>query len=148
MNFPFEDFGLKSNNLYEILATTYNISTQKFNLMPNTSCMGIRFTEKGDIRIYPYPTTSTFKNLKQNGLLVVNFIDNIYLYALAALKGNDSPLKIKEFPKRKYEILKLPFPIKLKNSQKISKISFIKGTWGLLLCKSFLEKKLVKKSSI
>ncbi len=42
LNF-YKDLGLEKGNLYEIFATTFYINTETSVLVPNTSCMGIRF---------------------------------------------------------------------------------------------------------
>ena len=37
-----QDFGLITDYLYEILATTYSIDSNSRQISPNTSCMGIK----------------------------------------------------------------------------------------------------------
>jgi hypothetical protein len=147
MTFPYKEFGLKNEKLYEILATTYKFSEQFRGLIPNTSCIGIRMTKKGNIKMNPYPTTTTFKNLKRNGIVIINFIDNIYLYALAALKQRNNEINIK-IPKESYDFLHIKTPFAIKNEKKISILPFLKEAWGLLVCKSIKEKKKVKKSNL
>ncbi|MHA1241572.1 MAG: DUF447 domain-containing protein [Promethearchaeota archaeon] len=78
--------GLKMNYLYEVLATTYSIKNNK--LVPNTAAMGIRLLENNTIKIWPFPNTTTYKNLDSTKLIILNFVDDIFLYAIASLKDN------------------------------------------------------------
>ena len=98
--FNYQDFGLKKEILYEIIATTYSIEEKTGKIGPNAACMGIRVLDNCEIAINHFPNTSTYKNLKENSLLVINFVDNVYLYALAALKDPDSHIGLKEFPSK------------------------------------------------
>ena len=87
-----QDYGLEKDNLYEILATTFSLSVPSGDVEPNTSCMGINLIENDLIKINPFPNTTTLKNLRETGIITLNFVDNIYLYALAALKGTNSSI--------------------------------------------------------
>ncbi|NHJ20640.1 MAG: DUF447 family protein [Candidatus Lokiarchaeota archaeon] len=77
--------GLKANYLYEILATTFSIENNQ--IIPNTASMGIRLVDKQTITIWPYQNTTTYKNIENNKLLVINLVDDVYLYAIASLKN-------------------------------------------------------------
>ena len=54
------------------------------------------------IKITPYPDTTTSKNLKANRYISINFIDDIYLYALAALKKLKTNSFFTDFPAKYY----------------------------------------------
>ena len=96
MDVNFLELGLKKGYLYEILATTFLVKRNE--IIPNTSCMGIRRRKINEISIEPYPNTNTYKNLKENSLICINFVENIFLYALAALKGLYLSEKYRIFP--------------------------------------------------
>ena len=83
----FKSIGLKKNYLYEILATTFSIDDTL--MIPNTASMGVRRVGKKEIKIWPYPNTTTYKNIENSKFLVLNFVDDVYLYALASLKGSN-----------------------------------------------------------
>ena len=82
--------------MYEILATTYSITEDGKEIKPNASCMGIRVLEDNQIQISPFSSTSTYRNLKKSSTIAINFVDDVYLYALAALKEQDSPIGLTE----------------------------------------------------
>lgn len=154
MKFFQQLFGIKYNHLYEILATTIRYDALKEEFIPNTSVMGIRVVNKNIIKITPYPTTQTYKNLKDNRFATINLVNNIYLYALAALKEPDSPIGLIEFPKEKYDYLKISnienlaknFPKNIIDT--IKKVPYIKSASGILICKAFNEKKKLKKDKL
>ena len=100
MNF-YRDLGLKKENLYEILATTYALDEENNEIIPNMACMGIRIVDNDIIKISPYPNTTTYSNLKSNKFLAINFVNDVSLYALAALK--EFPPDFKESQKDYYK---------------------------------------------
>ncbi|MFX0023254.1 MAG: DUF447 domain-containing protein [Candidatus Hermodarchaeota archaeon] len=125
MTFNLKGFGLKKDNLYEIIATSYSIYDEGSAIKPNASCMGIRVIEGDQIQMSPFYRTTTYKNLKQNNQIAINFVDDIYLYALAALKEKDSPVRLYDFPSDYYDYKHLEF---------LSiDIPFIKKAWGILI---------------
>ncbi len=131
MTFNLKNFGLKKNNLYEIIATSYSISADGLIIKPNTSCMGIRVIEGKQIQMSPFYSTTTYKNLKQNSIIVINFVDDIFLYALATLKEKDSPIGLNEFPSIYYDF---------KHLESLSMdVPFIKKAWGILIGKVLKE---------
>jgi len=138
--FNYQDFGLKEGNLYEIIATTYSVTKKGKEIKPNASCMGIRMIEGEQIQISPFYSTITYKNLKENSLLVINFVDNVYLYALAALKDPDSHSGLKEFPSKYYSFRDM----KLRNIS----LPYIKKAWGFLICEVTEHFQKIKESSI
>lgn len=121
-----QDFGLKEGNLYEIIATTYSITKNGKEIKPNASCMGIRMIEGEQIQISPFYNTITYKNLKEYSTIVINFIDDVYLYALAALKEPDSPINLTDFPLKYYDFKHL--------ESRAMDVPYIKKAWGILIC--------------
>ena len=138
MDVNFQELGLKKGYLYEILATTFSVKRNE--IIPNTSCMGIRIRDNNEISIEPYHNTNTYKNLKQNSLICINFVDNIFLYALAALKGLYLSEKYKVFPIEYYNY----YDIK-EYDKSIRKIPYINQAWATLFCEIKKEAKLTRK---
>jgi hypothetical protein len=123
--FDYQDFGLIEGNLYEIIATTYSISKTTKEIKPHASCMGIRMIEGGQMQISPYYSTFTYKNLKEYNTIAINFVDDIYLYALAALKDPNSSINLTEFPSKYYEFKYL--------ESRFIGVPYIKKAWGILI---------------
>ncbi|MFX1591254.1 MAG: DUF447 domain-containing protein [Promethearchaeota archaeon] len=123
--FNYHDFGLKEGNLYEIIATTYSITKNSNEIRPNASCMGIRMIEGEQIQISPFYSTTTYKNLKDYSIIAINFVDDIYLYALAALKEPESPINLTEFPSKYYDFRYL--------ESRAVDVPYIKKAWGILI---------------
>lgn len=140
MNFDPRDFGLKKDYLYEILASTYSITENGKEIKPNTSCMGIRLTDDNQITISPYPSTYTYINLKDTSIITISFLDNIYLYALAALKEANSPIGLTEFPPKYYNFKNL-------ESRAIS-MPYINEAWAILICEVESEFQKVKQNGL
>jgi hypothetical protein len=138
MDVNFKELGLKKGYLYEILATTFSINRNE--LIPNTSCMGIRIRDNNEISIEPYHNTNTYKNLKQNSLFCINFVENIFLYALAALKGLHLSEKYRIFPLEYYDY----YDIRGFNKS-ISNIPYINQAWAILFCEIKKESILTRK---
>jgi hypothetical protein len=120
-----QDFGLRQDNLYEIIATTYSIIKKSNEIKPNASCMGIRMIEDQQIQISPFYNTITYKNLKENSIIAINFVDDVYLYALAALKEPDSTINLTDFSSKYYGF-------KYLESRAID-VPYIKKAWGILI---------------
>ncbi|MFX1570883.1 MAG: DUF447 domain-containing protein [Promethearchaeota archaeon] len=123
--FNYQDFGLKEGNLYEIIATTYSILENGMEIKPNASCMGIRMIEGKHIQISPYYNTITYKNLKEFNTIAINFVDDIYLYGLAALKEPNSLINLTEFPPKYYNFKYL--------ESRSMDVPYIKKAWGILI---------------
>ena len=150
--FNYRDFGLKKNNLYEILAVTFSKSGEKEKISPNTSCMGIKVIEDNIIKIGPYPNTTTYKNLKASGFITINFVENVYLYALAALKEDNSPLGLTKFPSEYYNYYegfngKYNVDIRKKNSNMVL-IPYINKAWLILMGKVIEKNQITKKDGL
>jgi len=140
MNFEPKHFGLKGDYLYEIIATTYSINNEEIAIKPNASCMGIRLLEGNQIEICPFYSTTTYKNLKQYSTIAINFIDDIYLYALAALKEPDSVIGLTDFPSKYYDFKYL--------ESKAMDVPYLKNAWGLLIGEVSQEFQKAKKDDI
>jgi len=140
MKFNPQEFGLRVNCLYEILATTYSTNEKFRKIAPNASCMGIRLLKNNKISIHPFPSTITYKNLKKNSLFVINFVDNVYLYALAALKESDSHIGLTEFPFNYYAFKEL-------KSKNVS-LPYINKAWAYLICEEIEQIEKVKKNAL
>jgi len=123
--FNYQDFGLKKDNLYEIIATTYSITENGMQIKPNASCMGIRMIEDTLIQISPFYSTTTYKNLKEQSIITINFVDDVYLYALAALKEPGSVINLTDFPIKYYDFKN----IEARNMD----IPYIRKAWGILI---------------
>ncbi len=131
MTFNLKNFGLKKGYLYEIIATSYSLSANGLAIKPNTSCMGIRVIEGDQLQMSPFYSTTTYKNLKQNNIIVINFVDDVFLYALAALKEKGSPIGLNEFPSKYYDY---------KHLESLSMdVPFIKKAWGILIGEALKE---------
>ncbi|MFX1317066.1 MAG: DUF447 domain-containing protein [Promethearchaeota archaeon] len=152
MNITYKELGLKFNHLYEILATTYFQNSKEGKIVPNTACMGIRLISDTIIEIMPYPDTTTFKNLQETRYIAINFVDDIYLYAIAALKALGSDLHFKKFPTKYYSYYEIqkdlnePFKKELKSSSIL--IPYINKAWALILCKVLDENQIIKKDGL
>lgn len=139
MTTNFLEYGIKEGYLYETLATTF--SKNKEEIIPNTSCMGIRIKDKETISIIPYPNTTTYKNLKETGLICINFVENVYLYALAALKGYFLSEEFRIFPNKYYDY----YNLKRENKPYTRKFPFIKQAWLIIVCELINELHFIKK---
>ncbi|MGB5911692.1 MAG: DUF447 domain-containing protein [Promethearchaeia archaeon] len=138
MDVNFQELGLKKGYLYEILATTFSIKRNE--LIPNTSCMGIRIRNNNEISIEPYPNTNTYKNLKENSLICINFVESIFLYALAALKGLQLSEKFRIFPIEYYSYYDIR-----EDNKPLGKIPYINQAWASLFCEIKKESQLTRK---
>jgi len=152
--FNYRDFGLEEGNLYEILAITFSEFDKKGKIKPNTACMGIRCIKNNLLKISPYPETTTLKNLKKNGWIVINFIDDVYLYALAALKEPNSTIGIEEFPSKYYEYyessISKDFRKNFNNFTKSDKIliPYINEAWLFLYGKVVAKDQITKTNGL
>jgi hypothetical protein len=149
MRFNPNNYGLRRDYLYEVLACTFRIKATSSDIVPNTSCMGIRLIENDYIKLGPYPNTTTCQYLKENGLMSINLIGNIYYYTLAALKGKYLPIKFREFPEDYYDFKNVKLENSLKTNsgdfiQRVMKIPSIKDAWGVLYCEVIEETQRLK----
>lgn len=129
---------LNKDVLYEIIATTFSTEKDGQLIIPNASCMGIKLNKMNKIEISPFHNTTTYRNLKANGYVVINFVDDIYLYALAALKNPESSIK---FPLEYY----LYTTLKSKWKKSYRTFPCVKKSWGILIGKITNEVKLINK---
>jgi len=137
-----QDLGLEKGNLYEILATTFSKSVISEELKPNTSCMGIKLLENDLIKITPFPNTTTLRNLKDTGIITLNFIENIYLYALAALKESNSSIS---FPLNNYNYIEIDNPFEDSLEKSTMLIPYVRSSWAFLICIVADEDQIIKR---
>ncbi len=140
--------GLKMNYLYEVLATTYSIKNNK--IIPNTAAMGIRLLENNTIKIWPFPDTTTYKNLDSTKLITLNFVDDIFLYAITSLKAIDFSNSIETSSEQYYNY----FPFDVKNKYKaIFKgiirdntihLPYLNQAWAIISCVATNKNQTVK----
>ena len=138
--FNYHNFGLTKNCLYETIATTYSIKEENREIKPNASCMGIRIIEGEQIQITPFYSTTTYKNLKEYGIITINFVDDVYLFALAALKEPDSNIGLTEFPSKYYDFKYL--------ESRAMDVPYIKKAWAILVGEVSQEFQKAKKDDL
>jgi len=144
------EIGLRRNHLYEILATTVSKDETLKEITPNTSCMGIRVIQDDILTIGPYPTTQTYKNLKDNGLLTINLADNIKFYAIAALKAEiiDSSRGIQGFSLRDYGFRDVMIQNEKTKERYLYSFPFLKEAWASIFCKAIDKKEYTKQDGL
>jgi hypothetical protein len=145
----YKTIGLEKNLLYEILATSLSIKNE-YQITPNTASMGIRIMNNNLISIMPYPKTKTFQNINQIPIITLNFVDDIFLYALASLKSSNS-LDISEKASNLiYDFQQVKSSTHLEDQLKPIKfgvdisIPFIKSSWAFIICEVKEKKKSFK----
>jgi len=144
--------GLKINYLYEVLATTYSIKNNK--LVPNTAAMGIRLLENNTIQISPFPNTTTYKNLDSTKLIALNFVDDIFLYAIASLKSNFTSSSIETVTEQFYNLY--PFDVKNEHEAIFKGITrdnrihlpYLNQAWAIISCVATNKNQTVKKDNL
>lgn len=127
-----ELFGIKLNCLYEIIAVTFCETEKNQEIFSNSACMGVRFLENDTFQMTPYIETDTYKNLDKIPYVSINFIDNIYFFAQAALLGENAGQTEREFP-ISYFNLKEGIP-------------YLKESWGVIFGK-LEEHKIITKTT-
>ncbi|MFW9877694.1 MAG: hypothetical protein ACFFG0_31795, partial [Candidatus Thorarchaeota archaeon] len=68
---------------------------------------------------------TTYKNLKEYSTIAINFVEDVYLYALAALKEPFSPIGLTDFPSNYYDFKYL--------ESLMMEVPYIKKAWGILI---------------
>ncbi len=129
-----QDYGLNQDCLYEVLACT--ISKKNEIEYPNTASMGIRIINDKLLKIKPYYNTITHKNIKESGIVSINFIDNVFLFAQASLKeikGGFKGIPIDEYHYYDY-----------KYRGKNYKCPYMKDSWMVIFCNVVNETHIVK----
>ena len=132
MEVGYQDLGLKDGYLYETIATT--TSSMKDKSIPNASCMGIRINNNRII-IRSYHTTKTYRNLTNKSLICINFVDDISLYALAALKGPFLSKEYEMIPENYYNYYSFKNKNSILKSLKTDQVPYLMDAWGLIICK-------------
>lgn len=138
--FDYKEFGLKKDYLYEVITTTSSNTEENKEIHPHASCMGIKLIEDEQIQISPFYGSTTYKNLKESSIVTINFVDNIYLYALAALKEPNSPIGLTTFPSKYYSFKYL--------ESLAMDVPFIPKSWGILVGKVSHEFQKTKKDDL
>lgn len=113
-----ELFGINFNYLYETIAVTLAKLEKEKKIIPNSACMGVKFLDNNTFQMTPYLETDTYKNLIKSPYVSINFVDNIYFYALAALLGENSGHTEREFPDSYYDSK--------------DEIPYLKESWGVI----------------
>jgi len=133
-----QDYGLNRDCLYEVLACT--ISKKNEIEYPNTASMGIRIINDKLLKIKPYYNTITHKNIKESGIVSINFIDNVFLFAQASLKeikGGFKGIPIEEYLYYNY-----------KYRGKNCNCPYIKDSWMVIFCNVVNETQIVKNDNL
>jgi len=144
----FTSIGLKKNYLYEVLATTFSI--EKNLMFPNTACMGVRLLDKKLIKIWPYPNTTTYKNIESSKFLIINFIDDVYLYALSSLKGSFASKSVGALSEKYYNYYTLGVNGEYKDyAKRITstdsiQLPYLKQAWAIIICIATDKKEILK----
>jgi hypothetical protein len=136
--------------LYEILATTFSYDNNL--IVPNTASMGVRLVDKRTLKIRPFPNTTTYKNIEESRLLVLNFVENVYLFALASLKGFSQHFQIESgFSKENYSYYTLninkenrEFPKSIRVDKNLQ-IPYLKQAWAIIICYANEINQILKK---
>jgi hypothetical protein len=145
----YTSIGLKLNYLYEILATTFSYDNNL--IVPNTASMGVRLVDKRTLKIWPFPSTTTYKNIEESRLLVLNFVDDVYLFALASLKNSNFSQIERGISKENYSYYtfnvneankEFPKNIAVKNSLQIP---YLKQAWAIIICYANKINQILKK---
>jgi len=138
LRIDFSALGIKKNYLYEILATTF--SFDKNLMVPNTASMGVRLVNEKTLKIWPYPNTTTYKNIENSEVVVLNFVDDVYLYALASLKGSNLSKNNRAFSEEYYSYYTLNINGEYKDFANSvtagypAQIPYLKQAWAIIIC--------------
>jgi len=131
-----QDYGLNKDCLYEVLACT--ISKKNENEYPNTASMGIRVIDDKVLKIKPYYNTMTHRNIKEYGIVSLNFIEDVVLFAQASLK--EIKRDFKGFPIEDY--------LYYYYRRKDYKIPYLKQAWMVIFCNVVNETHVVKQDEM
>ncbi len=127
-----ENLGIRKNELYEVLATTFSLNPKSFSFVPNTSCMGIIFLDDEYISLKPYTSTHTYENLRESNVVSLNLTDNVFLFCLAALKGKIIDENRIEIPNDYYNYNEISSN---ETGLKDVRFPYLKEAWGVLFCR-------------
>ena len=127
-----ELFGINFNRLYETIAVTLTKLEKEKIILPNSACMGVKFLDNNTFQMTPYLETDTYKNLIKFPYVSINFVDNIYFYAQAALLGENLGQTKREFPDSYYDFK--------------DEIPYLKESWGVIFGK-LNEHKIITKAT-
>lgn len=135
MNTIYQEIGLKDNNLYEVLASTFSYLNDV--IVPNTACMGIRIINDNIIVFNPYTKTHTHQNVKKHRYVIFNLVDDIYSYALASLKKNNT--EFKGIEDDQYNYYNLIEKNKIEKNKSSIALPFLKDAWAIIVTKVIEE---------
>ena len=93
----------------------------------------------------PFPNTTTLKNLKESGIITINFVGNVFLYALAALKGSNPAIS---FPSDYYNYKEIANPFDDNPDTNKILIPHINEAWAILTCIIAEENQAIKKDAL
>lgn len=133
-----QDYGLNQDCLYEVLACT--ISKKNGIEIPNTASMGIRIIDNKSLKIKPFHNTKTQENIKEIGLVSLNFIEDVALFAQASLK--DIKGDFMGFPIEDYLYYKYCY---MRNNYRIP---HLKQAWMVIICKVVNETQIMKQDDM
>ncbi len=138
LHLDFTSIGLEKNYLYEVLATTFSIDENL--IVPNTACMGVRLVDNKLIKIWPFPNTTTYKNIESNKFLILNFIDDVFLYALTSLKDSNISKSCGVLSEKYYNYYTLgvkdeykDFAKRMTSADSIQ-LPYLKQAWAIIIC--------------
>ncbi|NVM19941.1 MAG: DUF447 family protein [Candidatus Lokiarchaeota archaeon] len=144
----FTSLGLKNNYLYEILATTF--SFDKNLMVPNTASMGVRLVDEKTLKIWPYPNTTTYKNIENSKFVILNFVDDVYLYAVASLKGSNLSKNNRALSKENYSYYTLNINGEYRDFANSitagisAQIPYLKQAWAIIACVARSKNQILK----
>ncbi|MBY9012658.1 MAG: DUF447 family protein [Candidatus Lokiarchaeota archaeon] len=146
----FSSLGIKENYLYEILATTFSIHENL--IVPNTASMGIRLVDNNLIKIWPYTSTTTYKNIVSNKILIINFVDDVYLYALTSLKNINKSNEVEALTEQFYNYFTLATNVKAEYKEILKRytpsdsvnLPYLKQAWAIITCVATNKNKSLK----
>ncbi|MCK4383540.1 MAG: DUF447 family protein, partial [Candidatus Lokiarchaeota archaeon] len=89
---------------------------------------------------WPYPNTTTHKNIESNKFLILNFIDDVYLYALTSLKGSNISKSGGTLSEKYYNYYTLgvkdeykDFAKRITSTDSIQ-LPYLKQAWAIIIC--------------
>jgi hypothetical protein len=146
----FSSLGIKENYLYEILATTFSIHENL--IVPNTASMGVRLVDNNLIKIWPYTNTITYKNIVSNKILIINFVDDVYLYALTSLKNMNKSNEVEALTEQFYNYFTLATNVKAEYKEILKRytpsdsvnLPYLKQAWAIITCVATNKNKSLK----
>ncbi len=138
-------FGIHQNQLYETIAITFADLKDGVSYIPNCACMGVRFIDEETFQMTPFLATDTYQNLFNFPYVSINFVNNMYLYAKAALIGENAGPNEPEFSESNFDHKMIKLLINEGQGEEEFKWLFLKESWGTVLGKLGKRQKIVKR---